>query len=137
MSDIQYRALAPEGRPRPRGYSHGVAARGATQIRIAGQIGAAPGESSVDPSADFGTQWKLAMENLVGVLRAAGAGPEHVVMLRAYVLDMDEFRNSGPAIGAAWDATLGKHFPAMTLLEVSGLVDPNARVEIEGEALLP
>jgi enamine deaminase RidA (YjgF/YER057c/UK114 family) len=137
MSDIEYRAVTPEGWPRARGYSHGVVARATTQIRIAGQIGIVPGQASVDPAADFGTQWALAMANLVAVLRAAGAEPEHIVMLRAYVADMEDFRKNGPAIGSAWSQTLGKHFPAMTLVQVSGFVDPHARVEIEGEALLP
>jgi len=137
MSDIQYQPVTPQGWPRPRGYSHGVLAKGATQIRIAGQVGNVPGQSSVDPAADFGTQWALAMANLVSVLRAAGAAPEHLVMLRAYVADMEDFRTNGAAIGKAWGETLGKHFPAMTLVQVSGFVDPHARVEIEAEALLP
>ncbi|MFT3802036.1 MAG: RidA family protein [Burkholderiaceae bacterium] len=137
MSDIGYRTVLPEGWPRPRGYSHAVVASGASQIRIAGQVGTRPGESGVDAAADFGAQWALAMANLVAVLRAAGATPQHLVMLRAYVTDLAEFHRSGRAIGEAWGQTLGKHFPAMTIVQVSGLIDPHAKVEIEGEALLP
>jgi enamine deaminase RidA (YjgF/YER057c/UK114 family) len=137
MSEIAYQTVLPEGWPRPRGFSHAVTARGATQVRIAGQIGVVRGEPSVAADADMGTQWGRAMANLVTVLRAAGGRPEHLIMLRAYVTDIGEFNRAGAAVGKAWGETLGKHFPAMTLVQVSGLIDPAAKVEIEGEALLP
>jgi enamine deaminase RidA (YjgF/YER057c/UK114 family) len=137
MSDIAYRTVLPEGWPRPRGFSHAVVACGATQIRIAGQIGVVRGEPGVAADADMGLQWARALANLVTVLRAAGGQPEHLIMLRAYVTDIDEFNRAGAAVGQAWASTLGKHFPAMTLVQVSGLIDPRAKVEIEGEALLP
>ena len=137
MSDIAYQTVLPEGWPRPRGFSHAVVARGGTQVRIAGQIGIVRGEASVAADADMGTQWGRAMANLVTVLRAAGGQPEHLIMLRAYVTDIGEFNRAGAAVGKAWGETLGKHFPAMTLVQVSGLIDPAAKVEIEGEALLP
>ena len=137
MSDIAYCTVLPEGWPRPRGFSHAVVARGATQVRIAGQIGIVRGEPSVAADADMGVQWGIAMANLVTVLRAAGGSPEHLIMLRAYVTDIGEFNRAGAAVGKAWGETLGKHFPAMTLVQVSGLIDPAAKVEIEGEALLP
>lgn len=137
MSDIDYKTVLPEGWPRPRGFSHAVVARGATQVRIAGQIGVVRGESGVAADADMGMQWGQAMANLVTVLRAAGGQPEHLIMLRAYVTDIGEFNRAGAAVGKAWAETLGKHFPAMTLVQVSALIDPAAKVEIEGEALLP
>lgn len=137
MSDIAYQTVLPEGWPRPRGFSHAVVARGATQVRIAGQIGVVRGEPSVAADADMGTQWAQAMANLVTVLRAAGGQPEHLIMLRAYVTDIGEFNRAGAAVGKAWGETLGKHYPAMTLVQVSALIDPAAKVEIEGEALLP
>lgn len=137
MSDIDYRTVLPDGWPRPRGFSHAVVARGATQVRIAGQIGVRPGESSVAKEADAGTQWALALANVAAVLAAAGGRPEHLVMLRAYVTDIGEFHAAGAAIGKAWAEVLGRHFPAMTLVQVSALIDPAAKVEIEGEALLP
>ena len=137
MSDIAYQTVLPEGWPRPRGFSHAVVARGATQVRIAGQIGVVRGDASVAADADMGTQWARAMGNLVTVLQAAGGQPEHLIMLRAYVTDIGEFNRAGAAVGKAWSETLGKHFPAMTLVQVSGLIDPAAKVEIEGEALLP
>lgn len=137
MSEIDYRAVLPEGWPRPRGFSHAVVARGATQVRIAGQVGVLRGEDGVAADADMGLQWARALANVVTVLRAAGGRPEHLIMLRAYVTDIGEFNRAGAAVGKAWAETLGKHFPAMTLVQVSALIDPHAKVEIEGEALLP
>ena len=99
-------------------------------VKIAGQIGRAPDQRRVE-SDDFGTQWRIAMENLVAVLRAAGGEPQHLVMLRAYVTEMAEFNAAGAAVGAAWGATLGRHFPAMTLVQVQALIDPAAKVEID------
>lgn len=137
MSNIHYQAVLPEGWPRPRGYSHAVTARGGTHIRIAGQVGCLPEDMAVDAAADFATQWARALANVVTLLRSAGAAPEHLVTLRVYLTDMDDFRTNGAAIGAAWGETLGRHFPAMTLVQVAGFLDQHAKVEIEGEALLP
>ena len=137
MSNIDYQAVLPEGWNRARGFSYGVVANGARILRIAGQIAATDSNQPVDPSLDFGGQWERAMGNLVTVLRAAGGEPENLVMMRAFVTDIDAFNSAGAAVGAAWSAHLGKHFPAMTLVEVSRLIDPNAMVEIEGEAVLP
>lgn len=137
MPDAAYKTILPDGWTRPRGFAHAVVAGGTRSIRISGQLGKVPGENKVAAGTDLGTQWKQAMGNLVTVLKAAGGEPAQVVMLRAYVTDIAEFNSSGPAIGEAWAATLGKHFPAMTLVQVSALIDPNAKVEIEGEAILP
>lgn len=136
MSNIEYRAVLPEGWPRPRGYSHAVVAAGKSQVRIAGQIGTRPGQTGVAPGTDFGTQWSLAMANLVTVLKAAGGEAQNLVALRAYITDVGEFNRNGAAVGKSWSELLGKHFPAMTIVQVSGLLDPNAVVEIEGEAIL-
>ncbi len=136
-SDIAYRSILPEGWPRPRGFSHAVVATGTKSIRIAGQIGREPGQAHIAAGTDAGTQWRVALGNVVAVLKAAGGEPGNLVMLRAYVTDIAEFNEAGPAIGVAWGATLGRHFPAMTLVQVSALIDPNAKVEIEGEAVLP
>jgi enamine deaminase RidA (YjgF/YER057c/UK114 family) len=136
-SDIAYTPILPEGWQRPRGFSHGVVAKGTKSVRIAGQIGRAPGQAHIAPGTDAGTQWRIALGNLVAVLKAAGGEPAHLVALRAYVTDIAEFNAAGAAIGAAWGATLGRHFPAMTLVQISALIDPNAKVEIEGEAILP
>ena len=136
-SDIGYTAILPEGWTRPRGFSHAVVANGTKSVRIAGQIGRAPTQAHIPAGTDAGTQWRVALENLVTVLKAAGGEPAHLVALRAYVTDIAEFNEAGPAIGAAWGKTLGRHFPAMTLVQVTALIDPHAKVEIEGEAILP
>ena len=137
MSDIAYTPVLPEGWSRPRGFSHAVVATGTRSVRIAGQLGREPAQAHIPADSDAGTQWRIALSNLVTVLKAAGGQPEHLVALRAYVTDIAEFNAAGAAVGAAWGATLGRHFPAMTLVQVSALIDPNAKVEIEGEAILP
>ena len=137
MPEIDYTTILPEGWSRPRGFAHAVVCGGTRSVRISGQLGKKDGQGEVSTSSDFGTQWRYAMENLVTVLKAAGGEPKQIVMLRAYVTDIEAFKSSGAAIGEAWGATLGKHFPAMTLVQVSALIDPHARVEIEGEAILP
>ncbi len=137
MPETDYKTVLPEGWARPRGFAHAVVAGGTRSVRISGQLGKQNGQGEVAAESDFGTQWRYAMENLVTVLKAAGGEPKQIVMLRAYVTDINAFKTSGAAIGEAWGATLGKHFPAMTLVQVSALIDPHARVEIEGEAILP
>ena len=138
MSDagIDYQAVLPEGWTRPRGFAHAVSSRGATTIRVSGQLARAGG-ASVQPGLTLGEQWHLALENLIAVVRASGGDIGNIVLLRAYVTDMAEFNAGGAMVGEAWGATLGRHYPAMTLVGVTGLVDPNARVEIEAEAVLP
>lgn len=136
MSDIAYTPILPEGWPRPRGFTHAIAATATRTIRVSGQVGQQPGKS-VEADLDVGSQWRLALANVITVVRAAGGDIPNIVTLRAYVTDVEEFKQAGPAVGAAWQATLGKHFPAMTLVGVTGLMDPNAKVEIECEAVLP
>lgn len=136
MSDIDYRAVLPDGWARPRGFSQAVTSRGSVTIRISGQLARVDGEP-IPAGLSLGEQWKRALANLVTVVRAAGADIPNIVLLRAYVTDMAEFNAGGAEVGAAWGETLGRHFPAMTLVGVTGLVDPNARVEIEAEAVLP
>ncbi len=136
MSDIAYKTILPEGWPRPRGFSHAVVSKGSTTIRVAGQIGSEPG-GSVKQGASVGEQWKVALGKVVTVVRAAGGDVADIVILRAFVTDIAAFNAAGRDVGEAWAATLGKHFPAMTLVEISKLIDPNACVEIEAEAVLP
>jgi enamine deaminase RidA (YjgF/YER057c/UK114 family) len=133
---IAYQAILPEGWARPRGFSQAVRAKGTVTIRVSGQIARA-GEGPVAAGLSLGEQWRLALSNVVAVVRAGGGDIANIVMLRAYVTDMAEFGAGGAQVGEAWAATLGRHFPAMTLVGVTGLIDPNARVEIEAEAVLP
>src|SRR5437899_11107034 len=101
-SDIAYMPILPEGWTRPRGFSHGVVATGTKSVRIAGQIGREPGQTHIAAGTDAGTQWRVALGNLVTVLKAAGREPGHLVALRAYVTDIAAFNAARAAIGAPW-----------------------------------
>lgn len=135
-SEIAYQSILPEGWPRPRGFSHAVVSRGATTVRVAGQLAREGGEP-IPAGLSLGEQWRIALSNVVTVVKAAGGEVPNIVFLRAFVTDMAEFNAGGAEVGQAWGATLGRHFPAMTLVAVTALVDANARVEIEAEAVLP
>ena len=126
--------LQPPGWPRPKGYANGVACRG-RQIFVSGMIGwDAEGRFHTD---DFVGQSRQALENIVAVLREAGAGPEHIVRMTWYVLDRREYLDAGPALGAAYREVLGRHYPAMSAVQVAGLMEDRARVEIEATAVIP
>ena len=126
--------LQPRGWAKPRGYSNGVAGRGRL-IFVAGQIGwNASGEFETD---DFVDQVRQALRNIVEVLAVAGAAPEHLTRMTWYVTSRREYLDSLLEVGRAYREVIGSHYPAMTLVEVSGLVEERARVEIEATALLP
>jgi enamine deaminase RidA (YjgF/YER057c/UK114 family) len=137
MSDIKYTAVLPEGWERARGYAHAVSSEGTRVVRIAGQLAAENGKLPVKPGLDIGAQWKIALSNVVTLVNSAGGGVENIVSLRVFITSMAEFHQCGAAIGQAWKEVLGRHFPAMTLVAISELVDSNAKVEIECEAVLP
>jgi enamine deaminase RidA (YjgF/YER057c/UK114 family) len=128
------KALQPPGWPRPKGYANGVTAQGRL-VFVAGQVGWGPDERFA--SADFVDQARQALTNIVAVLREAGAGPEHVTRLTRYVVDKREYLARLPELGQAYRAVMGAHFPAMTAVEVKGLVEEGARVEIEATAIVP
>jgi enamine deaminase RidA (YjgF/YER057c/UK114 family) len=136
MSDIQYTALLPEGWARARGYAHAVTSVGTKVVRVAGQLATENGQLPVKAGLDVGAQWTIALRNVVTLVKAAGGDIGNIVSLRVYVTSMDEFHQSGAAVGEAWKNVLGRHFPAMTLVGVAALVDKNAKVEIECEAVL-
>jgi len=126
--------VAVPGWPRPRGYANGMIADGPV-LFVAGQIGWLPdGSFAAD---DLTGQFDQALANLLAVVAAAGAGPEHLVSMTVYVTDIDAYRREHVAIGRAWRARMGKHFPAMALVAVSALVEPRARVEIQAHAVVP
>ena len=125
--------LQPVGWPGPRGYSDGIKARGET-IFVGGMIGRNPeGEFRVGLVA----QARQALANILAVVAEGGGRPEHVVRLTWYVTDMDAYLAAREELGDAYRAVMGKHFPAMALVEVSRLVEPEAMVEIEATAVLP
>ena len=128
------RALQPPGWPRPRGYSNGVEARGRL-VFTAGQIGWAPDGSFVAP--DLAGQVRQTLANVLAVLAEAGAGPEHVVRLTWYVTSRDEYVGSLKEIGEAYREVMGRVYPAMAVVAVTALVEPQAKVEIEATAVVP
>ena len=126
--------LQPPDWAKPRGYSNGIAARGQL-VFLAGMIGW--NKDQQFETDDFTAQVRQALENIVGVLREAGAGPEHVVRLTWYVTDKREYHASLPKLGEAYRTVMGKHFPVMSVLEVTGLMEDRAKVEIEATAVIP
>jgi len=126
--------LQPPGWATPKGYANGVAARG-TLVFVGGQIGW-NGDQQFE-SDDFIAQTKQALQNVHAVLACAGAGPEHMVRMTWYIVDRDEYNTRLRELGSVYREVMGKHFPAMTCVEVSGLVEARAKVEIEVTAVVP
>ena len=125
--------LQPARWRRPRGYANGVAAEG-RQIFISGQIGWNAEEQIV--SDELAAQVRQALANVVEVLSCADAKPEHLVRLTWYVTSREEYYASIEGIGAAYRDVIGRHFPAMSVVVVAGLLEPRAKVEIEATAVL-
>jgi enamine deaminase RidA (YjgF/YER057c/UK114 family) len=125
--------LQPPGWPKPHGYANGIKARG-EMVFVGGMVGWDANEKFPD---GFVAQTRQALENIVAVLAQGGAGPEHVVRLTWYVLDIDEYLAARKELGRAYRDVMGMNFPAMALVEVRRLVEPAARLEIEATAVLP
>jgi enamine deaminase RidA (YjgF/YER057c/UK114 family) len=130
MSDF----INPAGWPRPSGYSNGVIAEGRF-LAISGQIGW--NEENQLVGADFLAQAQQALRNIIAVLRAAGGDASHLVRLTWYVVDKNEYRATLAALGAAYREIIGSNYPAMALVQVAGLLEEGAKVEIEATAVLP
>ena len=125
--------VQPKNWAAPKGYANGVVAQG-RQVFIAGQVGW-NGQAKFE-SDDFVAQVEQALKNIVDVLAAAGGEPRHLVRLTWYVTDKTEYVARQEEIGEAYRRTIGRHFPAMTLVVVAGLLEPRAKVEIEGTAVI-
>jgi len=125
--------IHPEGWPPAKGFAHAVAAEGRV-VYVAGQWGSAPGGNFPE---GLPAQVKQALQNIADVLTAAGAKPEHVVRMTWYMTDLADYNAKLRQVGEAYRAVMGKHFPAMTAVEVKRLVDPRALVEIEATAVVP
>jgi enamine deaminase RidA (YjgF/YER057c/UK114 family) len=125
----------PDGWSRGSGYSHAVAAEG-RQIFIAGQIGWDPATMKVVPGGVV-AQSRQAFANIAAILTAAGATPANLVRLTWFITDRDAYLRERAAIGAAYREVLGRHFPAMSVVVIAGLLEPGAEVEIEATAVLP
>jgi enamine deaminase RidA (YjgF/YER057c/UK114 family) len=126
-------ALQPEGWPAPRGYSNGMMGRGRV-VLVGGQVG---WDSEGRFAQGLVAQTRQALLNILAVLKAAGGGPAHIGRLTWYVVDMEEYRASLGALGPAYREVMGRHFPAMALVQVVSLVEREARVEIEATAIIP
>ncbi len=125
--------LQPPDWASPKGYANGIAAKG-TLVFVGGQIGW-NGQQQFE-SDDFIAQCAQALRNVNAVLHEAGAGPEHMVRITWYVTDRVEYNARLSELGKAYREVMGRHFPAMTCVEVSGLMEPRAKVEIEVTAVL-
>jgi enamine deaminase RidA (YjgF/YER057c/UK114 family) len=128
------RSLQPAGWVRPRGYSNGIEAEGRV-IFVAGQIG-------WDANGEFhehtlGGQFRQALKNVLAVLKEAGAGPEHIARMTMFVTSREEYVATRPQLGEAWKELMGKNFPAMAVIIVTGFVESEAKIEIEATAVIP
>jgi len=131
------RKVQPEGWPPPLGYANGMCTlgRGERVLFVAGQVGWQPdGTFRTD---DLAEQFAQALDNVLAVVRAAGGEPSCIARMTVYVTDLDAYRSSTRAIGHAWRERMGRHFPAMALLGIAGLVEKGAKVEIEATCILP
>lgn len=128
------KVLQPAGWKRPKGYANGISARG-RMVFVSGVIGWDEHGKLVAP--DFAAQVRQSLRNIVTILAEGGAKPEHLVRMNWFVLDKREYMNAFKEIGTIYREIIGLHYPAMTAVEVSGLLEEGARVEIEATAVAP
>ena len=131
---MAHEILQPAGWPRPKGYSNGIAATG-RMIFTAGVVGWNKEEKF--EAEDLAGQFRQALLNIRAILAEGGAGPQHIVRMTCYVTSKREYLGSAKEIGAAWREIFGKVYPCMALVEVSALVEDEAKVEIEATAAIP
>ena len=125
--------LHPRNWKKPRGFANGIVADGRT-VFLAGQVGW-NAEQQFD-SDDFVAQTRQALANIVDLVREAGGGPEHITRLTWFVTDKQEYLSRLPELGPAYRDVMGRHYPAMTLVQVVALVEDRAKVEIEATAVV-
>jgi enamine deaminase RidA (YjgF/YER057c/UK114 family) len=133
-ANASHELLHPRNWKRAKGYANGVAAEG-RMVFVAGQVGWNADQQF--ESLDFVAQVRQALENVVAVVREAGGTREHVTRLTWFITDKAEYLSRLPEVGGAYRGVMGKHFPAMTMVEVSALIEDQARVEIEASAVVP
>lgn len=128
--------VQPQGWAAPRGYSNGMLApAGARLCFIAGQV-AWDARQQLVGADDFALQFRTALTNVLAVLAAAGGAPEHLASLTVYVIDKHDYLAAAKQLGAIWRELCGRHYPSMALVEVSGLLETGALVEIQGVAAI-
>lgn len=129
------KVVNPDSWAAPKGYSNGMLMEPGRLLFVAGQV-AWDGDCQI-VSSDFGAQFRQALENVVTVVREAGGTPEHIGRLTIYVTDKSLYLAETREVGAGYREVMGKHFPAMALVEVKGLVEDGALIEIEATAVIP
>ena len=127
--------LQPPDWPRAKGYSNGVKAKG-TMVFVAGEIGWNPRTEKVEID-DFAGQFRQALENTVAILKEAGAAPDHICRMTWFVTDKHAYLSQAKEVGQAYRDVIGRHYPVMAVIEVKGLMEPGAMVEIETTAIIP
>jgi enamine deaminase RidA (YjgF/YER057c/UK114 family) len=129
-----HQVLQPPGWARPKGYANGLVASG-RMVFVAGQVGWNAEERF--ESDNFVDQARQALQNIVAVLAEADAGPDTITRMTWYVLDKAEYLGCARALGGAYREVIGDHYPVMALVQVAGLVEEGARLEIEATAVIP
>jgi enamine deaminase RidA (YjgF/YER057c/UK114 family) len=125
----------PDDLAPPSGYSNGIVASGGAALHVAGQVGWDREGRMI--SDDFVAQFDQALGNVLSVVTAAGGRADGVTRMRIYVTELEDYRSRLEEVGASYRARMGKHFPAMALVQVAALLEPGARVEIEADAVVP
>jgi len=132
--EIMMQILQPPGWAKPRGFSNGIAAAGRL-VFVAGQIGWT-GENKWE-AKDFAGQFRQTLKNTLAVLAEAGAKPEHIARMTWYIVDKREYLDAMKEVGAAYRELIGRHYPAMAVVQVGALMEDEAKVEIETTAVIP
>ncbi len=127
--------LQPPGWAKPKGYSNGVAVKGGTTVFISGQVAFNPQGAFEEKT--FSGQFRQTLKNTLAVLAEAGGRPEHIVRMTWYILDKQEYLGAIREVGAAYRELIGRHYPAMAVVQVSGLIEDEAKLEIETTAVIP
>jgi len=127
--------LQPPGWAKPKGFSNGIAVKGVTTVFVAGQI--AFNSENVIQEKTFAGQFRQTLKNTVAVLAEAGAKPEHIVRMTWYITDKKEYLGAIKDVGAAYRDLIGRHYPAMAVVQVVALMEDEAKVEIETTAVVP
>jgi len=127
--------LQPPAWARPKGYSNGIAVKGGTTVYVSGQV--AFNEKAVIEEKGFADQFRQILKNILAVLVEAGGRPEHIVRMTWYVVDRQEYLDAIREVGAAYRELIGRHYPTMAVVQVAGLVEIDARLEIEAIAVIP
>ena len=131
-----WQVVQPPGAAQAVGYSNGIVSRGGQRLTVAGQIDMGPDGKVVHPG-DLAAQAAGAFANVAAVIAAAGGKPEHMVRMRVFVMDVEDYKANGKAIGASYREHFGRWFPAMSLLQIAGLYDEGALIEVEAEVIIP